>query len=154
MLSSANRCRRELAAWEQVAEWVAARRGQWESDELWPRIEASFKREAARPKVLTIPVSRVWAAVAALLLLALPALWYVRRGPGQTVASKDFLTAQALQEVESSRSAYVQSIDKLNQLAQPTLNNDNLQVMAAYRDKLLLLDKAIAETRAAAAGNR
>jgi hypothetical protein len=147
-------CRRELEAWDQVAHWAAARRQQWDSPELWPRVESKLKQEPARPKLRFFPSPRVWAAIAALLLVALPALWYVRRGPGQTGVSKDFLTAQALQEVEASRSAYVQSIDKLNQLAQPALNDDRLQAMAAYRDKLLLLDKAIAETRAAAAGNR
>ncbi len=147
-------CRRELEAWDQVAQWAAARRGQWDSPELWPRVESGLRPEPASPKLRFFPSPRVWAAIAALLLLALPVLWYVRRGPAQPGLSNDFLTAQALQDVEASRSAYVQSIEKLSQLAQPALNNDNLQAMAAYRDKLLLLDQAIAETRAAAAGNR
>ncbi|QOY87069.1 hypothetical protein [Paludibaculum fermentans] len=147
-------CRRELEAWDQVAQWAAGRHREWDAPHLWPRVESELRQESVRSKLRFFPSPRVWAAIAALLLVALPVLWYVRRGAAQPGLSKDFITAQALQDVEASRSAYVQSIDKLSQLAQPALNNDNLQVMAAYRDKLQLLDQAIAETRAAAAGNR
>ncbi|MGJ5820454.1 hypothetical protein [Paludibaculum fermentans] len=147
-------CRRELEAFEQVAQWAAARRRQWDAPDLWTRVESAIQSEPARPVRSLRPSYRVWAAIAALLLLALPVLWYVRRGGAQPGLSRDFITAQTLQQVETSRSAYVQSIEKLNQLAQPALNDDRLQAMSAYRDKLLLLDQAIAETRAAAAGNR
>ncbi|WP_321476964.1 hypothetical protein [uncultured Paludibaculum sp.] len=147
-------CRRELEAWDQVAQWAAGRHREWASPDLWPRVESTLRREPVQRRRLFILPSRAWAAIAALLLVALPVGWYVQQSQSREPLSGDFLTSQTLQQVEASRSAYLQSIDKLNKLAQPALNNDDLQAMPAYRDKLLLLDKAISETRAAAAGNR
>lgn len=147
-------CRAELEASEQVAHWAAARRQAWESPALWPSIESALRAGPARPRIHFLPTPRAWAAIAALLVLTVPMVWYARLHHSRPIVSDDFLTAQTLQQVESARAAYVQSIEQLNKLAKPALNNDNLRAMAAYRDKLQLLDKAIAETRAAAAGNR
>ncbi len=60
---------------------------------------------------------------------------------------RDFLTEQALADVERTEAAYRQSIEKLSALAQPRLRNPGSAVAANYREKLLMLDSAISETR-------
>lgn len=146
-------CAEELAAFDEVSRWARGRRQEWASPGMWTRIESSLVAEQRKRRPFVMP-ARAWLAVAAMLLLAVPAAWWVRQRQTGDRLSQEFLTSQTLKQVEDARAAYVRSIDDLDRLAQPALNNDNLRAMAAYRDKLLLLDKAIAEARDAASGNR
>jgi hypothetical protein len=67
---------------------------------------------------------------------------------------RDFLTDQALQDVERTETAYRQSIDKLYGLASPKLRDANSPLAVAYREKLLLIDSAINDVRANLQQNR
>ncbi len=73
--------------------------------------------------------------------------------PTEPSTQRQFLTERALREVEASEAAYIKSIDNLSRLAQPGLD-DRSPLMAAYREKLVVLDSAISEIRDAAEGNR
>ena len=79
-----------------------------------------------------------------------------RPGSGEALqaGNRDFLTEQALKEVERKENAYRQSIDKLSQLAEPKLQSAASAVAVNYREKLVMLDSAIAETRANLDQNR
>jgi hypothetical protein len=61
---------------------------------------------------------------------------------------KRLLTEQALKEIESTEVAYIHSLDKLAQQVQPELQSPASPLMMNYREKLLLIDGAIAECRA------
>jgi len=58
------------------------------------------------------------------------------------------LTEEALKEVERTEADYIKSIDRLSVLAQQKLQQSDSSLMANYREKLLVLDSAIAECRA------
>ncbi|MGH9794525.1 MAG: hypothetical protein ACRD5G_07120 [Candidatus Acidiferrales bacterium] len=69
-------------------------------------------------------------------------------------AQQRLLTEEALGEVERAEAAYVRSIDRLSKMAAPQLQPAGTPLMANYREKLLLLDSAIAECRAQLEQNR
>jgi hypothetical protein len=66
----------------------------------------------------------------------------------------DFLTEQALLEVEKNEAAYRKSIEHLSQLAEPKLEDSSSAVAVNAQEKLLMLDAAIADTRGNVATNR
>ena len=68
--------------------------------------------------------------------------------------ARDFLTDDALHEVERAESAYTRSIDKLSAVAGNGLQQSPSPLAAAYREKLALLDSAIADVKANVDGNR
>ncbi len=134
--------------WEQEARHL---RKDWESPDLWPRIAASLEAEQRRPRGV-----RPWVlALAAALVIALGAslVWNARHEAAPPAASPALLTEKALAEVQASEAAYVTSIDKLSKLAEPVIEMPPSPLVAAYAQKLVLLDGAIAELRAQADGN-
>ena len=64
------------------------------------------------------------------------------------------MTDRAVDEVEQAEKAYLASIDKLSKLAEPRLAAATSPVMLNYREKLALLDSAIAELQAGIEQNR
>jgi hypothetical protein len=134
--------------WEQEARGL---RKEWESPDLWPRISEALERER-RPRS-----SRWLLAVAAgvAFVIGLSSVWILTHTarPRVTVATPNLLTQQALDDVESSEAAYLQSIDKLAKLASPAVEMPQTPLMQAYRDKLDLLNGAIAELRVQAKSN-
>src|ERR1019366_768747 len=91
------------------------------------------------------PVWR-WALAAAAVVALAVALFQ----PWRTRQPQDhaFLTEDALREVEQAESAYARSIDKLSKLAEPGLEQSPAPLAAAYREKLVVLDSAIADVKA------
>ncbi len=69
-------------------------------------------------------------------------------------SDKQLLTEQALKEVETAEANYIQALDRLAAEVQPQLQNPTTPLMANYREKLLLIDNAIAECRANIEMNR
>jgi hypothetical protein len=55
--------------------------------------------------------------------------------------------------VERAEAAYEQAIDKLDAQARPHLQNSSAPLMANYREKLLVLDSAIADLKSQASMN-
>jgi hypothetical protein len=64
------------------------------------------------------------------------------------------LTERALRDVEGAETAYTQSIDALAKLAGARLEDPASPLLSSYREKLVVLDAAIAECRAQIARNR
>ena len=69
-------------------------------------------------------------------------------------AVERLLSDQALAEVERAEAAYVAAVDALAKAAEPRLAEPVSPLLANYREKLLLLDSAIADCRAEADRNR
>lgn len=160
-------CRKQLELERETSAAARALHRTWDSPKLWPRIRESLAAEAkaaARaPKTWTLgwpwlTGARQWqvavTVVALLVVSAVGARMLLHRAAPQPVADRQLLTGRAAREVEKTETAYIASIDKLEKLAEPQLQNPTSALMASYREKLLLIDSAIAECRAQIQKNR
>jgi hypothetical protein len=146
---------------EEISRAARELRREWESPELWPRIEAALAAEAARVERRRAAAARVrgWltlAAAAAVLVLGV-SVWQRLRAPGPDApaeAERRLLTERAMQEVERTEGDYVRSIEALSRVAESRVEEADSPLMMSYREKLLLLDSAIAECRAQIERNR
>ncbi len=153
-------CRREYRVWSDLSALGKDLHEEWESPDLWPNIRRTLEAEPKpNPGTTWWREWKTWAVAAAVLIVAGLVLWR----PWQPNASpsampdvaqtaefprdRDFLTEQALRDVERTEAAYRQSIEKLSQLAAPQLQKPVSAVAVNYREKLLMLDSAISETR-------
>ena len=148
-------CSRELWLWSEASKQASGLREEWDSPDLWPRIREQLAVEAPRESQ-GMRRWRTWGwkrlgAAAAMLVLSFTAARLYSLRPAR---SADFLTDQALKDVEQAESAYMKSIDHLSQVAHPKLEHPNSPLIAAYGEKLRLLDAEIAELRASVAQNR
>jgi hypothetical protein len=157
-------CREHLELWNAISQAAPSLRKRWESPELWVRIEKAIRQsrrteEASRGR----KESRAWwplLAAAALFLVAMIGLRVFRPRLGERELltsrslSKPLLTEDALSNVEKSEERYVASIESLSRLAEPKLRQPSTPLLISYREKLLLLDTAIAELRSQLDQNR
>ena len=121
---------------------------EWESPFLWQRIRANLETEAPRQRTVFwqwLPAGAVVVAVALILLQP----WSSKRPP-----SRDLLTEGALAEVQQAETAYARSIEKLSAVAATDLDRSASPVAAAYREKLRVLDSAIADLKSNVEANR
>ncbi|MEO8349816.1 MAG: hypothetical protein ABI610_12960 [Acidobacteriota bacterium] len=158
------RCGERLQAFDEISAAAAGLKKSWESPELWPRIRESLAREsfaptaapAATPAPRTAPTWPAWlpiAAIATLFLVSFVGLQVFRPSLGdrqifgvRPLPKDPLLTDVALDDVERSESEYVRSIENLSKLARPRLDAaEATPLLLSYREKLLLLDNAIAE---------
>lgn len=166
-------CRKDLESWHLFTATLSSTarelRHEWESPDLWTRIDAALPlRPQAQPAQRRVLGDwRLFATAAAVLLLSVAGAWLAvrpaarRQQPPQALRqppsevlnatfsnpSRQFLTEQALKEVQRNEVEYVRSLDRLAKLAGPALGGDPSQLMASYREKLTLLDAAIADLR-------
>jgi len=165
-------CRKDLESWHLFTATLSSTarelKHEWESPDLWTRIDAALPlRPQAQPAQRRVLGDwRLFATAAAVLLLSVAGAWLaVRLLPGGNSRhrrcaspirspechvsnpSRQFLTEQALKEVQRNEVEYVRSLDRLAKLAGPALGGDPSQLMASYREKLTLLDAAIADLR-------
>jgi hypothetical protein len=159
-------CDAELREWQELSAAARSLRGGWDSPGLWPRIEASLAAHAARAPLWRRVVAphggwsaRVPLLAASLAIVALAAaLWTARPAaipsldPAQV--ERRLLSEKALREVERAESAYVRAIGGLEPQAEPILRDPRSPLLASYRERLLLIDEAIAECRAQIQRNR
>lgn len=153
-------CRERLRLWKEISQAAPSLRKAWESPDLFPRIARAL--EAASPQEIPIPARPrrrwpVWipvAAAAALFVLSMIGLSVLK--PGESgreplsnlrASREPLLTDRTLDEVEKAEAKYLESIENLSRLARPRLESPGTALLAAYKEKLDLLDSAIAETR-------
>ncbi len=159
-------CRRELWLWSEMSNVAGGLREQWDSPGLWPRTREGLAAEIRQnpPKRGPLAGRPRWhyvLAVAATVLVVIGVgVGVYGRGPasrgnsGGLTSNGDFLTEQALQEVEQTEAAYSKSIDKLAELAKPEMEHTSTDLALAYRERLMVLDQAIAELRSNVDQNR
>lgn len=142
-------CREQLYLWSEISRLAPELHEEWDSPLLWPRIRADLAAAAPHRKS-----PRVWRwALAAAALVALAAGLsqpWSSRGP----KSRDFLTEEAFREVQETEAAYARSIERLSEVAASGLQQSPSPLAAAYREKLVLLDSAIADLKAGTENNR
>jgi hypothetical protein len=160
-LKSCAACRREYRLWNDISSGAKALHEQWDTPALWPEIRKAIEAEP-KPPVRLWRRRPIW-AIAAAVIAAVSLSFFLRSpqaknqpaAPATTAAmTGDFLTEQALSEVEKSEAAYRRSIEKLARIAQPKLSNTSSPAAVNTREKLLLLDTAIEDTRANVKINR
>lgn len=158
-------CTRELAEWHAIAAAAPALKKSWPSAELWPQIRQDLAEESQRSTAK--PAGGSWlrllpaTAIVALFAIATAGLWVFRDSGGREPlttpwqTTKDpLLTERAVDEVEAAEETYLASIDNLSRLAEPRLAAASSPVMLNYREKLALLDSAIADLRSGIEQNR
>ena len=131
-------CAATLSAWNDISATAQGMRAGWQSDMLWPRIERAMKRERRRGW------TQLWQVAAALtIFLGIAAFAW------QAIRVRQFdnaiLRASALDQVEQAERQHVAAIDRLETLAEPALETPETPLMVSYKEKLMLLDDAIAE---------
>lgn len=143
-------CAASLAEWNDISATARSLRadapGDLQSDLLWPRIERGLA--AARRRS---PARRFVRYAAAVLLAAFlgGTMFYALRLQTRVAAfDRDILRIAAVDEVEKAERAHVEAIARLEKLAEPRLEKAGTPLAAAYREKLMLLDDAIAECEA------
>jgi hypothetical protein len=145
-------CRKALQPWDDISEAARELHHEWESPGLWDRIDASLPVRPSRFRI-SLPAQANWrlfASAAAILLLTISSIWLLLRPVAPqppTMAGRHFLTEQALQEVQLSEAAYVRSIDRLARIAGPVFDQSPSPLIANYREKLTVLDAAIADLK-------
>ena len=164
--ASCEACAEEVRAWHELSTAAAEMRNHQEDPALWSRIAVSLEQSAqnAMPGARRengwaflrfgwrLPLAWQTALAAALVLLVAlggVSLYLQHRQAeiARNSASSPFLNDRALAEVQRTENAYMQAIDKLAAESKPQLDAANSPLMDSYREKLLVLDSAIAELR-------
>lgn len=144
-------CAERLASWNDLTATAQSMQMTWTNDFLWPRIERSLREETRkRPS---------WfrnAAAAAMLTFAVGgSMFYALRVQTREAAFDNKIIAfAALDDVERAERAHIAAIDRLAQLAEAKLEDAQTPLMVSYKEKLMLLDDAIAECEANIEQNR
>ena len=121
----------------------------------------------ARPFLTSTIDSTAWpawlpiATIAALFIVSFVGLQVFRPSLGdrqifgvRSLPKDPLLTDAALKDVEESETQYIRSIEKLSKIAQPRLEAAATPLLVSYREKLQLLDGAIAELNGQIEQNR
>lgn len=141
-------CAERLAAWNEIEETARSMRETWRSDLLWPRIERALKDEQRKPS----PRAKwLWQIAAGLLLtvgLGGTVFYAVRVQSHDAAFDRDILRITALDEVERAEQSHLQAIERLERVAEQKLDDAQTPLMVSYKEKLILLDEAIAECQA------
>jgi len=157
-------CAEELRAWKELSTTAAELRAEEDSPALWTRIEAALReqRSAAaernfwwrlefRPHLFHAWQMALVGAMVVVLGVS-GGYVYTHRGSVPAEEGSTLLKTRALAEVERTEHEYMTAIDQLAAEAGPQLNQPTA-LMANYREKLLVLDSAIAELRTQAGVN-
>jgi hypothetical protein len=154
-------CQAEKRLSDDISAAASLLRKEWPTPLLQERIREQL-RVGARPTRLGTPAVLIPMAVAACLLVAFAARTLLRpsgvpappSAPIVDVAAERLLSERALADVEKAEEAYLAAIDALSRVAEGRLVDGRSPVFAAYREKLLVLDAAIADCQAEARRNR
>lgn len=136
-------CAATLADWNEIGTVARSLHTTWQNDMLWPRIDRALRAERRRR-----PATWMWQIAAAIVLivgLGGTMMYALRVQTRDAAFDQDILRLSALDEVERAERAHLEAIDRLEQLAEARLEEAETPVMVSYKEKLMLLDDAIAE---------
>ena len=147
-------CAERLAAWHEIEETARSMRETWQSDLRGPRIERALERERRQrsPRVKWL-----WQIAAGFLLtvgLGGTVFYAVRVQSHDAAFDRDILRLAAMDEVERAEQSHLGAIERLERVAEQKLDDAQTPLMVSYKEKLMLLDEAIAECQANIDRNR
>jgi hypothetical protein len=158
-------CSEEVRAWKNLSVTASEMHQEWDSAALWPRIEEALKQQSPASNGSwfhrifggwNLRLVQWQVATAALLLLTLTgsAIWFgTHQRTGRIPQNEALFNNKTVNEVERAEAAYERAIDKLDAQARPQLETSPSPLMANYREKLLVLDSAIADLKSQAGIN-
>lgn len=142
-------CARTLASWKDISQTARGMQTTWRSDTLWPRIERSLRKEKKRmPAWMTLAAS--FAVFALLGLMA----WTAHVKVEASRWENNFVTDAKIQKVRDAEKAHREAIAALEEQAEESLEDPATPLMISYKEKLMLLDDAIAQCEQAIQTNR
>jgi len=140
-------CAEKLEAWNDISATAKSMQTAWQNDLLWPRIERALTKEIREEK-RRLPL-RGFSRIAAVALLTLglgSTMWFtMREQVREAKFNEKIIQNSAIDEVDEAERVHVQAIAKLQKLADAKLENTETPLMVSYKEKLMLLDDAIAE---------
>jgi hypothetical protein len=143
-------CMQTLTGWNEISATASGMQQTWKSDMLWPRIERSIRQEQRRSR------ANWWQIAAAILLvtgIGVFALVAHRRAQ-RTEFDESILRVAVVDEVERAEKAHVAAIARLEQMTDAKLENASTPLMVSYKEKVMMLDDAIAECQSNIRHNR
>jgi hypothetical protein len=159
-------CAEELRAWKNLSSAASELDHDWDSPALWPRIEQALSQQQGRTSKQShwqrlfgswnLGALQWQTAAAALLVVALTAatVWFLKNSNTAMVEQNPaLLTDRAVNDVIRAEATYERAIDKLDAQARPQLQNSTSPLLANYREKLFVLDSAIADLKSQASIN-
>ena len=144
-------CGERLDDWNDISATAKSLHATWHNDTLWPRIDRALRHEARRSQ------ARFWQVAAAIVLTVGigGGTWYaVHERAEQRAFDRVILRDQALQRVEEAERAHVAAINDLEKVASSKLDDPATPLLVSYKEKLMLLDDAIAECETVIQQNR
>jgi predicted transcriptional regulator len=154
-------CAEKLAAWNEIEETARSMRETWQSDLLWPRIGRALKHELegalANSRQRSPRAKWLWQIAAGFLLtvgLGGTVFYAVRVQSHDAAFDRDILRLAAMDEVERAEQSHLEAIERLERVAEQKLDDAQTPLMVSYKEKLMLLDEAIAECQANIDRNR
>lgn len=133
-------CLEKLTEWNEISDTAKSLKTTWQSDLLWPRIERALraeKRSSWQSRTMKI------AAVLVVTVGLAATSWYAGVVRARQEFGKEILVA--VDDVESKQKKFQRAIGKLENLAESKLESAGTPLMISYKEKLMLLDDAIAE---------
>jgi hypothetical protein len=143
-------CLEKLTSWNEISGLARGMHTTWNNDMLWPRIARALGAEKRHVR------SRIWQIAAGFLLLLSIGLfaWNANEKVRTDRFNQTILQASAVDAVEKTEKAHLAAIDNLEKVAQPKLEDASTPLLVSYKEKLMLLDDAIAECQASIDRNR
>jgi len=142
-------CREKLASWNEISDVARGMQTTWSNEMLWPRIARAIRNQKRQGL-------RIWQVAAGFLLLLGIGLfaWRANENVRRDKFNQTILQASAVDEVEKAEKAHVAAIDQLEKVAQTKLDEASTPLLVSYKEKLMLLDDAIAECQSNIDRNR
>ena len=144
-------CREKAALWKRVAETAPSLRKSWESPGLLARIEEAAKAPPAparRPFWLPVGIAAGIAAYGFATWLSLQHTVPYQPDIGLLEGTRErLLSDETMKDVETKEAAFVASIDALERRAKTALESPPTPLAANLKERLVLIDSAIAECR-------
>src|ERR1700682_892313 len=131
-------CMQTLTSWNEISSTAKSLQTTWQSELLWPRIERSLKQQGRRRWYAALQIAAALLVVAGIAVVA----WRVQR---RTEFDEHILRAGVVADVERAQQIHRAAIEELEKVAEPKLESSASPLMISYKEKLLLLDDAIAE---------
>ena len=143
-------CAEKLAAWNDISDTARDMHASWKNDMLWPRIERALRDEKRRS------TNRLWQIAAAFAIFALLGFgaWRAYQRSRPSDFDNYILRQSAVERVEAAEKAHIAAIDNMEKIAAPKLEDPSSPLLVSYKEKLMLLDDAIAECQKAVDRNR
>jgi hypothetical protein len=143
-------CAEKLASWNEISGVAQSMQTTWNNDMLWPRIERGIRAQNRHAR------SKLWQIAASVVIMAGLGVfaWKANQAISSNVFGEHILQAAAVDEVEKAEKAYVAAIHQMEKTAQPKLDDASTPLMVSYKEKLMLLDDAIADCQANIDRNR